>query len=608
MKKIIKNNFVHLHNHTQYSLMNGISRVRDLVEHAVKLKMKHIAITDHGNMSGVPTFLLNCKAYGINPIVGCEIQVKRDSNEYNNLVVLVKNYEGYKNLIKLSSYGYIKTEHHKPIVDIEYLRTHSNGIICLSGGMKGEISGLLLSEDTEEAKKVALEYQEIFGKGNFYLEVEDYGISEEKIVTKYIVRLSKKTAIPVVAANDTYYINREDAEAQYVQRCLADGRKYDKKYLVQPGYSEYSIKSQEEMTSVFSDMSEALTNTLEIAKRCNLTIDLPGPELPDFEVPPQFLNANEYLRHLAIKGLMNRYKSITREIQKRFDYELEIIKYISEKYGHDQVGGISQFKFRDTKSVILDIANTLDIPDSDKNLISKLFPEEFYLPIQLAIDKEPGLIDLKQKNDKLQKLFDISRRLDRLYSFRTIHERYIVIGKRSLANLVPLYKDTGTGLLPVQYEGHYRLEENGFVLFELFGMESLSFIRKVVDLIRKKNPGFSIKNIPTDDKATLNIFRKGNTKDIFEFQSPEMQKFLRQMSPDSIEDLLVLNALHYSFFWQYIPGLIDRKNGSLEITYPAPKPGKDTKVNIWSNCLSGTIYGSSQSGKQVLTGESRYFA
>ncbi|MDA3940399.1 MAG: PHP domain-containing protein [Spirochaetia bacterium] len=425
MKKTTKRNFVHLHNHTQYSLMKGISRVRALVEHAVKLEMKHIAITDHSNMSGVPIFLMNCEAYGINPIVGCELQIKKDSNEYTNLVLLVKNYEGYKNLIKLSSYGYIKTEKHKPVVGIEYLRTHSHGLICLSAGIKGEISSFLLSGDTEKAEKAALEYQEIIGKDNFYLEVEDHGTPEEKVVNKHIVQLSKKTGIPIVAANNTYYLNKEDAEAQYVQRCLANVQKYDEQYKDQPGYSEYYIKSREDMVSVFSDMPEALSNTLIIAEKCNLMNDLLEHEFPD----------NLLSTQMGIKNI--------------------------EQYDQEYVCNTVKFTFRDTKSVMMDIAELLDVPDKDKNLILKYFPSNFYLPMQLAIDKEPELINLKQKSNKLRKLFNITMCLDRLFSSRTIHNKSIVIGRKKLSDLIPLYWDTKTKTISTQYESFYLFENIG---------------------------------------------------------------------------------------------------------------------------------------------------
>ncbi|MCK5198601.1 MAG: DNA polymerase III subunit alpha, partial [Spirochaetales bacterium] len=248
----------------------------------------------------------------------------------------------------------------------------------------------------------------------------------------------------------------------------------------------------------------------------------------------------------------------------------EIIKYITETYGKCHVGCFADFGFRDTKSVMMEIATLLDVPDNHKNLISKYFPSDFYLPMKIAMDNEPRLIDLKQKSDKLQKLFDITMCLDRLFSYRGIHERGIVVGRKKLKDLIPLYRDEENESISIQYEGYYGLEEYGFVLFELFGIKSLTFIRKIEDLIRKENPYFSIKNVPIDDEATLNIFRKGDTKDIFEFQSPEMKEFLRQINPDSIEDLIVLNAMHYSYSWKYIPRIIDRKNGSIEITYPDP--------------------------------------
>ncbi|MFH1002212.1 MAG: DNA polymerase III subunit alpha [bacterium] len=327
-------NFVHLHVHTEYSLLDGACRISELVAQAKKHKMPALAITDHGVMYGAIQFYKEAIRQGIKPIIGCEMYVahqsrfdkssQRKETPYH-LILLVKNNEGYKNLIKLVTLSYLEGFYYKPRIDKEILREHSNGLIALSACLKGEISQCILQKNIKKAKEVALDFLDIFGEDNFYLELQKNGIPEQEIVNENLIEISQELSIPVVASNDIHYINKEDARAHEILLCIQTATNLSDSKRLKFATDVFYFNSPEEMNKNFSKIPQALENTLRIAEKCNLEIDFRQAQLPEFKVPPEY-NINTYLKELCYKGLNERYSEVTKQLEGRLEYELSVIK------------------------------------------------------------------------------------------------------------------------------------------------------------------------------------------------------------------------------------------------------------------------------------------
>jgi DNA polymerase-3 subunit alpha len=327
--------FVHLHNHSDYSLLDGAAPLERLITKAKSFGMQHLSLTDHGNLFGALKFYQLCKKHGLNPIIGSEFYMAPGSrhiktgteagNKYYHLVLLAKNEAGYRNLIQLSSLSYTEGFYYKPRIDQELLEQYHEGLICTSACIAGEIPALLIQGNEEEARRRAGFFQELFGKGNFYLELQDHGIPEQKIANRGILRIANQLQIGTIATNDIHYVDREDANAQDILVCIGTGKKKSEVKRLHFEATEFYMKSPEEMYRIFSEVPEALKRTLEIAEQCKLSIPLPGPQLPEYQIPPSFSSPEEYLRYLAYEGLKKRYPALTEELKKRLDYELDII-------------------------------------------------------------------------------------------------------------------------------------------------------------------------------------------------------------------------------------------------------------------------------------------
>jgi len=327
--------FVHLHNHSDYSLLDGAASVDKLVARAVELGMKHLALTDHGNMFGALKFYHTCRKNGVNPLVGCEFYVAPNSrhiktgtesgNKYHHLVMIAKNAVGYANLIRLVSASYVEGFYYKPRIDDELILKHHEGIIASSACLAGEIPGLVVQRQADAAAKKAGFYSEVFGKGNFYLELQDHGIPEQKVANRGVVEIAKRLDLPLVATNDIHYVNRDDALAQDILLCIGTGKKKNEEHRMRFDAQEFYLKTPEEMARIFGEIPDALSRTLEVAEKCDLSIDLPGPLLPDYEIPEEFATPEDYLRHIATEGLKRRYPVVTNELRARLDYELDVI-------------------------------------------------------------------------------------------------------------------------------------------------------------------------------------------------------------------------------------------------------------------------------------------
>ena len=327
--------FIHLHNHTDFSLLDGAASISSLVARAAEYKMSHLAITDHGNMFGALKFYNECRKNDISPIIGCEFYMAPGSrliksgtekgNKYYHLILLAKNLEGYQNLIILSSKGYTEGFYYKPRIDEEILRNHSRGLICLSACIAGEIPSLILRGERDRAKQRIQDFQEIFTPGHFYLELQDHGLKEQKIANPALAELSRETGVPLVATNDIHYTKKSDANAQDILLCIGTNKKKTEENRLVFGPHEFYLKSQDEMFSLFRDVPSALKNTMAIAEQCSLEIPKPGPMLPVYTIPPQFSSPEEYLRHLSYEGMKHRYPNTAEDLIQRLEYELEII-------------------------------------------------------------------------------------------------------------------------------------------------------------------------------------------------------------------------------------------------------------------------------------------
>jgi len=655
------NEFVHLHNHTEFSLLDGAAPIEGLVAEAKKQGMKHLAITDHGNMFGVLRFYQACREAEINPIIGSEFYLAPVSrfeksgtegvNTYYHLVLIARNKQGYKNLLKLASLAYTEGFYYKPRIDDELLKSYHEGLICMSACLAGEVPSLILDRRYEEAKKKALFYQELFGKEGYYLELQDHGIPEQKTLNLSLIELSRETGIPLVATNDLHYIKQEDAAAQDVVICIGTNKKRSDTNRMKFESDQFFLKTPEQMASVFPEVPEALENTVKVAQMCDLTIDLPGPLLPDYEIPAEFQSPDEYLRHLAQRGLENRYPSITEEIQNRCNYELdtiismgftgyflivwdfirwardrdipvgpgrgsgagsivayaltitdidplkydllferflnpervsmpdfdidfcyerrqEVIDYVSQRYGNDRVSQIITFGTLQAKAAIRDVARVLDIPYAEADQIAKMIPErDPTISIEKAMEQDSRLREVYERGGVYKDLLDICRKLLGLRRNASTHAAGVVIGKDKLTEYVPLYRDPKTGSVSTQFTMDL-LEECGLVKMDFLGLKTLTLIRHTEEMINGQGVDFRISEIAEDDEPTFSMLSKGKSACIFQFEGSGMQGILKEAKPNSIEDLIALNALYRPGPMANIPQFIASKNGSAPIQYP----------------------------------------
>ncbi len=677
--------FVHLHNHTDYSLLDGAMKIDDMVAKAKSLGMTSIAITDHGNMFGALNFYEKCRESEIKPIVGCEFYQAEGSrkiktgtefgNKYYHLILLAKDNTGYRNLMKLNSTAYIDGYYYKPRIDFEVLEQYHEGLVCSSACIAGLVPKLILNDKMDDAIATAMKFNDIFGKGNYFLELQNHGIPEEKISNQGLIEISKKTGIPLIVTNDIHYLNREHASAQELLICIGTQKTINSPGRLTFYNDQFYMKSQDEMAALFPNVPEAVTNTKLIEEMCNLEIKFPGPKFPIFEIPSEFPTQADYLRHLTYKGLPARYKEITPEIKERVEYELntiigmgfegyflivadfinwskdhgipvgpgrgsgagsivaycmkitdidplkydllferflntervslpdfdvdfanegrqQVIDYVTKKYGAEKVGQIITFGTLKAKAVLKDVARVLEIPFAEANDIVKNIPDVPHKKASLASmlgevekfkhDPElykitelvgiPELIAIKEKGGVYERLFNESKYLENMARHASLHAAGIVIGEKELSEYVPLFKgtkDDKANSVATQYTMD-KIENCGLVKMDFLGLKTLDVIKHTEELIRKRGIAFDSKDIPMDDKKTYQMLSEGKSAAVFQFESPGMQKVLKEAKPVSIEDLIALNALFRPGPLANIPKFCNRKNGLEKITYFHP--------------------------------------
>ncbi|MCK5251196.1 MAG: DNA polymerase III subunit alpha, partial [Spirochaetaceae bacterium] len=661
--------FVHLHNHSDYSLLDGACRIGDYVKKASDLGMKHLALTDHGNLFGALHFEQACHSAGINPIVGSEMYVAAGSRfikpgngpKSYHMVLYARNEEGYRNLMILTSKGYIEGFYYKPRIDDELLEKYHEGLMASAACLAGEIPRAIQAGDWEKAREKALYYNNLFGEGNFYLEVMNHGIPEEETVRKGMRKLHEETGIPIIATNDIHFLEKDHANAHDIFICISTGKKQIDDKRLKTENPEFYFKTEEEMRALFPEFPDAIENTVKLAERCDLTIPQPGPQLPHYEIPEQFADPESYLRYLTIEGMKERYPDADGEgkktIDERAEFELnvlfqmgyagyflivwdfidwarrhdipvgpgrgsgagsivayalkitdiepikygllferflnpervsmpdfdidfcferrgEVIDYVHEKYGHDNVAGICTFGTLKTKAVLKDVARVLDIPFSESNAITKVVPEGKTpdgrkINVKVALEVEPQLKEFYDRGGVYKNLFDVASILEGMNRHVSTHACGQVIGRTVLTDYVPLIKDQKSGDIVSAYTMDI-IEPCGLVKMDFLGLKTLTLLKNCENLIRKHSPDFDLEKIPEIDTATFTMLGEGHSEGVFQFESQGMQKILKDAKPASIEDLIALNALYRPGPMQYIPQFIESKNGRRKIQYPHP--------------------------------------
>lgn len=668
-------NFVHLHVHSDYSLLDGASKVSTLVEKAKALGMTALALTDHGNMFGAVNFYDTCLNNGIKPIIGCEVYVANGSrfdkgtskteNKYFHLILLAKNVEGYKNLCWLTSLAYTEGMYYRPRIDEELLQKYSGGLVCLSACLAGELPRLLLAGKEEEAEALVRRYQGYFGRENYFIELQDHGIEEQKQVSPLLINLARRLGVPMVVTNDIHYANADDAFAQDVLLCIGTKKLLSDSDRFKFQSDQFYMKTGEEMATLFPEYPEMITNTARIAEMCNSKIPYFSVKelkdcLPVYEIPEEFSTQDDYVRHIVYKGLEFRYGKITDEIKERAEYELgiifqmgfsgyflivwdfinwsknngipigpgrgsgagslvayamritdidplrysliferflnperismpdfdvdmcfegrqDVIQYTRDKYGDEQVGHIATFGTLKAKAVIADVGRVLGIPLEEVNLLKKCIPEEpkFHLKDAFSppTDDKPnnGQLIPYMDNPRYKQLFEICFKLEDINRNTSLHASGIVIGRSALPNWAPVFKDSKTGKVAVQYTKD-EIEKCGLVKMDYLGLKTLTLIKYAERIIRKRPEflNFTTEKISDTDSETFDLFCAGNSSAVFQFESPGMQKILKQAQPRKIEELVALNALYRPGPMEYIPQYINGKWDSSTIHYPDP--------------------------------------
>lgn len=658
--------FVHLHVHTQYSLLDGACRLEKLIERARSFKLPALAITDHGNLFGAIKFYNLCLKNGIKPILGCEVYLalqsrfnkdhKSGGDSNYHLILLVKNEEGYRNLIRLVSLGHLEGFYYRPRVDKDLLYKYGKGLIALSACLKGEISSLILSGDIKGAYKSADEYVNIFGKGNFYLEIMENGLSEQKKVNETLLKISGDLDIPLVATNDVHYLDQEHAFAHEVllsiqtQTTITDPKRF------RFSSDTFYFRSPDEMKNIFKDIPHALKNTLEITQKCNLTLDFSQVHLPRFPIP-QGQTDTAFLRSICYENLRKRYSPDIKSIQDRLDYELsviektgfasyflivwdlvkfvkqagipygpgrgsaagsivsyileitdidplrydllferflnparismpdidmdfcyerrgEVLEYVANKYGKENVAQIVTFGTMLARAVIRDVGRVLGFNYSDVDKIAKMVPFTVGHSITLkeALASSPELSQSYEFDKKIKQLIDVAMQLEGLSRHSSTHAAGVVISDKPLIERVPLIRGSeGETVTSFDMDS---LEKTGLLKMDFLGLRTLTVIDETIKIVKQtKGVEVDISSIPLKDKKTFSLLSAGDTIGVFQLESRGMREILNKITPSKFEDLIAVLAL-------YRPGplgsgmvddFIERKQGKKVIVYLHPK-------------------------------------
>ena len=657
----MKSEFIHLHNHSDNSLLDGAQNVPSVLETITDLGMDSVALTEHGNLFGAVSFYKKAKDKNIKPIIGCEVYVAKGSRfqkdrssgmgQYNHLVLIAQNYQGYKNLMKIVTHGYLEGFYYKPRVDTEILQKYNEGIICLSACLKGILPETLIYNGLEAGKKVAEEYSSIF-PGRYYIELQNHGIPEELQNIQLATKLAKEMNLPIIATNDAHYAKKEHYKAHDVHICIGTGKHLsDKNRLKYPG-NEFYFKSQDEMFSLFKQFPEALENTRALTDSVDLEIPMEDYHLPWYSIPgdKKSKDIDEYLKTLCSKGLKIKYENINSEINNRLDYELSVIKkmgfasyflitadfveyakknkipvgpgrgsapgsivsyalgitnidplkhnliferflnpdrismpdididfcverrgqvidYLKSIYGEDSVTQIITFGKMNARAVIRDVGRVMSYSYSEVDKIAKMIPEGPKVTLDQALKQNSDLRSVSQTNYK--ELIDNAKVLEGMTRHASIHAAGVVVAPGDLTDFVPLYRSS-QGDVTTQYDMK-ELESIGLLKMDFLGLRNLTVIDKTIDLIKKRfDKEIDIDEIDMEDPKVYELFAKGLTVGIFQFESAGMREFLKKLKPKGIDGLIAMNALYRPGPMQNIDRYIKRAHGKEKVEYVHP--------------------------------------
>jgi DNA polymerase-3 subunit alpha len=665
--------FVHLHNHTDYSLLDGACEIDQLMKIVAEQKMPAVGMTDHGNLFGAVQFYNSAKAAGVRPVIGCEVYVSQqglktrsDKDRYNHLVLLCENQEGYRNLIDLVSTAYLEGFYYKPRIDKDLLAQHSKGLVCLSACLRGDLNETILSDKYDDAKRLAYSYREIFGRENFFLEVQDHGLEQDKRLTPQVNRLSIETGIPLVATNDSHYLRREDARAHEILMCIQTGKTMSDPNRMHWDHPEFYLKTRDEMMAIFGELEDAVNRPWEIAQRCEVKLDKIKDPFPRFEIPNQH-TTDSYFAYVARQGFERRrprleamraagqlkfdlpayVERLDREIEmiqkmkfsgyflivwdfirfaksknipvgpgrgsaagslvgyamsitdidplqygllfERFlnpervsmpDIDIdfcmnrrgEVIQYVTELYGREQVAQIITFNTLGARAAIKDVGRVLDMSFADVDRITKLVPNVLNIKLKDAIAAEPGFDELSRKDPRVREVLDVALRLEGFARNSSVHAAGVVISPEPLKTLVPLSR-TNREEIVTQYDMS-GLEKLQLLKMDFLGLTTLTLIDDALKLIDDRHGvKLVLEDLPLDDPGAYEIFCKGYTSGVFQFESAGMRDILRRYQPSRIEDLTALNALYRPGPIQggMLDDFIERKHGRKAIVYDLPE-------------------------------------
>ncbi len=666
--------FVHLHLHSDYSLLDGANRIEDVVRKAAEYGMPAVALTDHGNLFGAVQFHDKALEHGVRPIIGCEVYVARNgrklkegrSSQSNHLVLLAADETGYRNLVRLVSLGYLEGFYYRPRVDKELLSQHSEGLICLSACLQGSVAQALTGDRYEEARQEAADLLDIFGRERFYLEVQDHDLDDQKKANEGILRLAREMNLPLVATNDCHYLNQDDHYAHEVLMCIQTGKTIDDPDRLVYQSREFFFKSAEEMKQRFDHYPEALRNTLRIADMCRFQLGETCNVFPDFQVPDgetvdtyfekvvqqgfaerrqvllelqregrllhplsdyeqrlqreigiicqmnfpaYFLIVWDFIRHAREQGipvgpgrgsaagslvsyamritdvdplqydlLFERFLNPERVTPPDIDIDFcmlrrgEVIDYVTQRYGRDNVSHIISFGTMAARGAIRDVGRGLNIPFAEVDQIAKLVPQEPGATLHKAVKQVRELREMAEKNPKYQDLISVARKLEGLSRHASTHAAGVVIAPRPLIDLIPLYK-SNRDEITTQY-AMSDLERLGLLKMDFLGLTTLTVIQQALEQIRDQTgEQIDLEKIALDDSKTLELFCEGRTNGIFQFESAGMRDILRRLQPSRFEDLVALNALYRPGPIQggMIDDFIDRRHARVQVTYQLPE-------------------------------------
>src|ERR1700678_1524230 len=667
--------FTHLHLRTDYPRLDGACDVDKLVKHVKSLGQTSAAMTDHGNIYGAVHFFNAAKEQGIKPILGCELYICKEDDhrakpnpdlKYNHLLVLAENEEGYRNLVRLTSEAALHGFYRKPRVSKNFLAKHSEGLIGFSGCLAGEVNQHLMAGKYEDAKRTAGFYQDLFGKGNYFLEIQDHGLAPDKAVCEALFKMERELDIPLIATNDSHYVAADDSRAHEILLCVQTAGSMNDPKRFKFDTQEFYIKSAEEMLRTFSQTPEVCTRTMQFIDRCNLKMAKCNNPFPDFVVP-EGETLDSYFEQVCREGLKMRLdtavahlrergllKKTVPEYHARLDRELDIIKqmkfpgyfmivwdfikyarehdipvgpgrgsaagslvayvvqitdidplqnellferflnpervsmpdididfcmnrrgevinYVTQKYGRDNVAQIITFGTMAAKAAIKDVGRAMDIPYSDVDRIAKMVPTQLNITLDQAIEDSPQLREAMEKDGQIRELMQTAKKLEGMVRNSGVHAAGVVISPKPLTDLVPLHRTKNDEI--VTAFDMVAIEKMGLLKMDFLGLTTLTILTDTLKLIlQTRGAQITLEQIPLEDAETYQkVFHKGLTSGVFQFESNGMRDVLRRYQPNSVEHLTALNALYRPGPMAMIDDFIERKHGRRKIEYELPE-------------------------------------